>query len=87
MRRKLEIVKPNGQPLEDFEFIWANYPRRVSKGQAYRTWVKTESIRPPVEEILAAIERNLKSGRWDEGEPQFIPHLSTWLNAWGWADE
>ena len=87
MSRKLHLVGPDQQPLADFDWFWAEYPRKKSKGDAFRAWQQTASIRPHTEELIAAIERNLSTGAWQENEPHFIPYPATWLRAWGWADE
>ena len=41
-------------------------------------------LRPGIETLLSAIERQKISRSWKEG---FVPHLSTWLNGARWEDE
>jgi hypothetical protein len=43
--------------MTDFETFWKAYPKKKSKLQALRTWDKLAKIRPPIEELLAAIAR------------------------------
>lgn len=87
MPRALKLVDTNSKPLADFDWFWENYPRKKSKGDAFKAWQQTAAIRPDTEEILAAIERNFSTGAWRESDPQWIPYPATWLRSWGWADE
>ena len=73
--------------MTDFETFWKAYPKKKSKLQALRTWEKLAKIRPPIEELLAAIARAKKSVQWMKADGQFIPYPSTWLNDGGWMDE
>jgi hypothetical protein len=73
--------------MEDFVEFYKAYPRKESKGQAYRTWMKLkeEGILPPLQTILKSIEDRNKAKAWPE--KKFIKYPATWLNAWGWEDE
>jgi len=62
--------------MEDFEIFWKAYPRRVAKAVARKAWLQTAKIRPPLNELLAAIDNG-----------QFIPHPATWLRGERWSDE
>lgn len=71
---------------DDFERFWAAYPRKVAKDAARRAFPKAVSrisSAEPMAVILAGIERALPG--W--GDPQFIPHPASWLNAGRWDDE
>ena len=87
MPRQLKLVDAAQKPLADFDWAWENYPRKKSKGDAYKAWQQTAAARPDTEEVIAAIERNLNDGTWNENDAQHIPYMATWLRAWGWADE
>jgi hypothetical protein len=43
--------------------------------------------RPPIEQILAVIEKLKQSEQWIRDNGQYIPHPSTWLNQGRWTDE
>jgi hypothetical protein len=73
--------------MTDFDLFWKAYPKKKSKLQALRTWEKLARIRPPIQELLAAITRARKSDQWMKAGGQFIPYPSTWLNDGGWMDE
>ena len=92
MPRALKLVDPNA-PVhsasidDNWLWFWREYPRKKSKGDAYRAWQQTATIRPDIEAVISAIDRNLSTGHWRESEPQYIPLPATWLRAWGWEDE
>ncbi|MDI9418754.1 MAG: hypothetical protein QM399_01065 [Bacillota bacterium] len=70
-----------------FDEFWAQYPKKRSKGQAERTWVKIKPDEQLFEAIMAGLERAKTSVEWQKDGGQYIPHPSTWLNAKGWEDE
>lgn len=67
----------------DFETFWKQYPRKVGRGAALRTFQRID--RALLEIILASLEQQKKMEQWQE--PQFIPHPATWLNQERWCDE
>ena len=72
-----------------FEQFWQAYPKKKSRGQAEKAWLK---IKPKPDEqllatMIATIERAKKSVEWVKDSGQFIPYPATWLNAKGWEDE
>lgn len=69
-----------------FDRFWQAYPKKKSKGQAERTWVKLNPDEQLVATMTATIERAKKSRDWLKNEGQFIPYPATWLNAKGWED-
>lgn len=74
---------------EGFERFWKAYPKRVSKGQAWKTWEKLRKAKelPGVEELCKALSWRRIADDWEKDEGRYIPHPSTWLNAHGWEDE
>lgn len=68
-----------------FDRFYSSYPKKKSRKAAERAFAKINPSDQQLELILAAIERAVKSEQW--GDPQFIPHPASWLNAEGWADE
>ena len=61
--------------------FWAAYPKKKSKGQALKAWIKN-GCEPIADEIVAAV----KDYNFAE-DPQYRPFPSTWLNGWRWLDE
>lgn len=74
---------PSSQEVA-FEEFWKNYPRKVGKAAAKKSWLKKP---PDLATVIAALEWQSKQEQWTRGGGQFIPHPSTWLNQERWADE
>ena len=70
-----------------FDDFWAQYPKKRSKGQAEKTWVKLKPDEQLFKAILDGLERAKTSAEWLTDDGQYIPYPSTWLNAKGWEDE
>ena len=70
-----------------FDAFWEAYPRKRSKGQAEKTWVKLNPDDNLLKEILAGLENAKRSVDWQKDGGKFIPYPATWLNAKGWEDE
>jgi len=69
------------------DFFWPAYPKKRSKGQAEKAWVKLNPSEELFREIMAGVERAKASEEWQRENGQFIPYPATWLNAKGWEDE
>jgi len=78
--------KTKGNTLRGFDACWEVYPKKVSKGQAKKTWSKLKPDEELYRKIHAAILVQRELPKWKE-DKQFIPHFSTWLNAERWEDE
>lgn len=65
-----------------FNQFWELYPRKDSKQAAIASWLKSEKIRPPLEELLKLVKAYTKSK-----DLKHIAHASTWLNQQRWTDE
>ncbi len=74
--------------IKDFhEIFWPKYPKKVSKQQALKSWVKIEPSPGLAEKITAALEKQKKSRQWTQADGQYIPHPANWLNNRRWEDE
>lgn len=71
---------------KSFDRFWDRYPKKASKGQAWKTWKKHRPDSALCEQIMEGLERARMSPQWRKNEGEFIPHPSTWLNALGWLD-
>lgn len=67
-----------------FDVFWSSFPKKVGKGAAKKAWQKKK---PPLDQVLAALEVQKKSKQWQKEDGQFIPNPSTWLNQERWQDE
>jgi len=70
-----------------FDQFWAAFPKKRSKGQAEKAWVKLQPDEQLLDVILTAIEQAKKSEEWRKENGRFIPYPASWLNAKGWEDE
>ena len=75
---------------DDFRKLWEWYPtgeaamhsKRGNKQRAIRAWDKLHPSPELVDTIAAALSRQAVSREWQDGVG--IPHLSTYLNGYGW---
>jgi len=70
-----------------FDRFWNIYPKKKSKGQAEKAWLKINPSEQLLEIIISKIEQAKTSQDWLKDNGQYIPHPATWLNAKGWEDE
>ena len=70
----------------DFDAFWTAYPRKMAKGDARKAWKQTESFRPPIDDVLKALNAQRRSEQWTRDNGQFIPYPATWLRAERWDD-
>lgn len=80
---KLDKTKLNNS----FNIFWSAYPKKKSRGQAERTFIKINPDEKLLSIMLSTIEKAKKSATWSKENGQFIPYPATWLNAKGWEDE
>lgn len=83
-----EYIKDNveNDVQESFDELWAKYPRKVAKQQAFKTFKKLKPDRELLEKIIADVRVRVET-EWVDGKNQFIPHLGTYLNGARWEDE
>ena len=74
---------------EMFEKLWLWYPgdperhsKRGNRQRAIRAWDRLRPDDGLIDTIAGALARQAKSEEWQEGVG--IPHLSTYLNGFGW---
>ena len=81
---KVKLSKDNIY-TSSFDSFWSEYPRKVSKKTAFKSWVKIQPSSLLVKRIMTALEQYKQTKQWQD--PQYIPHPSTWLNQARWEDE
>jgi hypothetical protein len=86
------LTPPQEKRREDntcasFGTFWNRYPKKKSKGQAEKVWIKIKPDEQLLVTMIAKIEQAMKSEDWIKKDGQFIPYPATWLNAKGWKDE
>jgi len=73
-----------GELHRDFDIFWSNYPRKDSRQNALKAYLKARKKGASSEEILAGLDRYKSANGPDFG---FYAHGSTWLNGQRWEDE
>lgn len=86
MGKILRIVEANSK-LSDFDLFWECYPKKKAKLDAQKAWKQTAEIRPPIEQLIAAIDTQAESADWTRDGGQYIPYPATWLRQGRWDDE
>lgn len=81
-----QVPKGTGIYSPRFEQFWKEYPKRVGKGAAWKSWQRMSPV-PPFESILSAIQKHRTSDQWKKDGGQFIPHPATWINQRRWEDD
>lgn len=80
---KKPLKKTEPKPDPDFDKFWDAYPKKEGKKPAAKAWAKTNGNRPPIDQILAHIEK--RKSIWSEYK--FIPHPTTFINQERWNDD
>lgn len=70
-----------------FDAFWEQYPRKVGKGDARKSWDKLELTEELTDRIFHALQKQKGWEQWQRDEGRFIPHPATWLNQQRWEDE
>ncbi len=73
--------------MRSFDLFWDKYPKKVKKKKARELWQKLRPDAALASVILAALERQKCSDRWQRDGGQYIPDPTTWLNGRRWEDE
>ena len=69
-----------------FEKFWQEYPRKVSKAQAKKTFFKKCTNKDTYNAIMDGLHKAI-SYQWQNREQQYIPHPTTWLSQNRWEDD
>lgn len=69
---------------EDFEMFWKEYPLKVGKMGAYKSWQKHK---PALQAVVSALAWQRFSPDWTKEDGKYIPHPSTYINQHRWNDE
>ena len=92
-----ESVKETAEAVTDAEVVelpellfdefWKLYPRKESKQQAKKAWMKLKPGQKLFNMIANALEYRSQTKEWLAEGGRYIPHPATWLNARRWEDE
>ena len=70
-----------------FDEFWKLYPRKESKQQAKKAWMKLNPDQNLFNLIANALEYRSQTKEWLAEGGRYIPHPATWLNGKRWEDE
>lgn len=70
----------------EFNKFWEFYPKKKSKGDAFKAWQQEKSKRPPLADVLKALVVLRASDDWQKSGGQYVPYPASWIRSWGWAD-
>lgn len=71
--------------MEDFEKIWAIYPRKVAKHPARLEWARMSS--DDQFSALHSLPLHVRHWKLAAVSMDYVPHLRTWLHQRRWEDE
>lgn len=84
---KVKERKKENTYTDEFESFWKLYPKKKSKGDALKAWLKISSPVETLELIKNSLSWQIKTEQWIKEHGQFIPYPATYLNASQWLDE
>lgn len=70
-----------------FDSFWAEYPKKVGKDDARKSWKKRKVDQTLADQMIAAVRLQRESQQWKRDGGQYIPNPSTWINQGRWQDE
>lgn len=70
-----------------FELFWKEYPRKQSKVNALKAWIKIKPDDALTDRIIKAVKLQKQGDQWQRENGKFIPLATTWLNGARWEDE
>ena len=78
--------KKDKEEDKDNSFIefWKAYPKKQGKGYAEKAW---REMKPPLDKVLEALDRQKRSTDWRKDNGQYIPYPAKWLKGKYWENE
>ncbi len=76
----------NIKNIPNFDLFWLKYPNKKSKKKAQQIW-KSRNLEKKFDEIIAGLDRYIKSDSWNSDGGAYIPHPTTFLNQERWLDD
>lgn len=70
--------------MDGFDDWWEVWPKKVARAEAEKAWKTTAKKRPPLADLLQAVENQKRTDQWARG---IIPNPATWLRASRWEDD
>lgn len=70
-----------------FNIFWSKYPKKVSKENAKKVFLKLVLDDVIFSKILNSLEKFKSMPEWKKDKGQYIPYPATWINQRRWEDE
>ena len=70
-----------------FNTFWKEYPKKVSKENARKWFIKNKPSDELFNKMIKSLERFKELDDWKKQNGKYIPYPSTWLNQKRWEDE
>lgn len=70
-----------------FSRFWQAYPRKTSKAQAEKAFLKLGVDETLLRGMLSALEWQCKDASWRKDGGKYIPYAASWLSGRRWEDE
>lgn len=82
--RQNAAKRPRHAERAEFLVWFSSYPLPIGQAAAWRAWQNTRRERPPLAEMLDALDAQRASARWQEGT---IPNPGRYLREYRWKDD
>ena len=82
-KTKIKSKRSKEELEKKFSEFWDKYPKKVSKKNAKKAFIKLNPSDEQLEKIYKALAEQTK--KWKD--KQFIPYPATWINGERWEDE
>ena len=75
--------------IDAFKVWYKAYPRKIARKGAEKAWKAAEKAKelPPLDELLAILEKQKASRSWQQENGRYIPYPGTYLNGRRFEDE
>ena len=87
INRSMNRLDNNMSISDDFEKVWALYPKKAGKTNAKKAFIKAIKDGVSVELIKSKIEEYNQQIAFKKTDRQYIKNGSTWFNQKAWEDE
>ena len=71
----------------EFDMLWQDYPRKIGKPNALKSYIKYRKSGTTFEEVQNGLDSYNYFNKQNKIEIQFILHGSTWFNGQRWTDD
>ena len=85
-KRKYLNISLKKEYMCKFNEFYSLYPKKKSKQNAIKAWMKLKIDSELFGEIMEALKSDIESKQWNKDGGEFIPLPATWINGKRWED-